>query len=188
MVDIETTGTSSFDHNAVLQIAGVKFNFETEDVSHDIFNASLAIPPGRFWDKDTEAWWKKQKPHILQNIIIASRPAQEVMKEYHTWLLRDYPMTDDGLRFWGKPTHFDYSFLASYLNQFGLQNPCHYRSARDLNSFMAGMSGSAETLNMERTVEFEGDQHNAIHDSLFQIKMLFAAKRRFTSMEVIGAN
>ncbi len=189
MVDIETTGTTSFDHTAMIQLAAVKFSYGSEDVCGDFFNASLSIPPNRFWDKGTEAWWKKQKPHILQNIIATARPPEQVMREFHAWLLKDYPSnTDDGLRFWSKPTHFDFSFIASYFNQYGLQNPCHYRSARDLNSFMAGMAGAGDTLNMEKQVAFHGDEHNALDDTLFQIKMLFAAKNRFTSMEVLSAN
>jgi inhibitor of KinA sporulation pathway (predicted exonuclease) len=187
MVDVETTGTTSFDHTAMIQLAAVKFNFETEDVSMDFFNQSLAIPPNRFWDKGTEAWWKRQKPHILQNIQASAQPPEQVMRAFHVWLLKDYPHTDDGLRFWGKPTHFDFSFVASYFNQYELSNPCHYRSARDLNSFMSGLSGSPDTLGMENQVEFHGDEHNALDDTLHQIKMLFAAKQRYQSVEIIHA-
>jgi hypothetical protein len=183
MVDVETTGTTSFDHTAIIQIAAVKFNFQTEEIDTNFFNASLTIPPGRFWDKGTKEWWAKQKPHILQNILATGRNPAVVTREFYDWLLVDYPST--GLHFWGKPTHFDYSFVASYFNQYGLSNPCHFRDARDLNSFMAGMAGTNETQNLEKDVPFDGDEHNALHDSIFQIKMLFEQKSRFTSCATV---
>lgn len=183
MVDVETTGTTSFDHTAVIQIAAVKFNYETEEVSDNFFNASLTIPPSRFWDAGTREWWGKQKPHILKGIMASARHPQVVMREFYDWLLADYPQTDDGLRWWSKPSHFDYSFIASYFNQYGLTNPCHYRNVRDMNSFMAGLSGSPAHPVMEKQVEFEGDEHNALYDSIFQLKVLFAQKARFTACE-----
>lgn len=186
MVDIETTGTTSFDHTAIIQLAAVKFNYDTGEIDTNFFNQSLLIPEGRFWDEGTKNWWSKQKPHILANILATGRPAGEVMREFYDWLLADYPATDDGLRFWGKPTHFDFSFVASYFHQYGLTNPCHYRSARDLNSFMAGLGGTANTANMEKQVDFDGDEHNALHDTIYQIKMLFARKAMFTSCETVG--
>lgn len=186
MVDIETTSSSSFDNGAIIQIAGVKFNYDTEDVDTRFFDAALSIPPGRYWDESTRQWWSKQKPEILKGIQARARDPRVVMREFYDWLLQDYPQeTKEGLRFWGKPTHFDFSFIASYFNQYGLTNPCSFRHARDLNSFMAGLSGTPNTQNLEDVVEFVGDKHNAIFDSLHQIKMLFHQKNRFTASEIV---
>lgn len=187
MVDLETTG-ANFDHNAVIQIAAVKFNYDTEDVSPDFFNACLSIPPKRYWDEGTRQWWSRNPAHILKGIQAAARPPEEVIREFYHWLLKDYPNGQEGLRFWGKPTHFDYSFIASYFEQYGLTNPCHFRDARDLNSFVAGLSGSPQKIPFEKEIEFEGDEHNALHDTLFQLKALFTVKKRFQSVEVIHAS
>jgi len=183
MVDIETTGSTSFDHTAVLQIAAVKFNYDTEEIDSNFFNASMSIPPGRYWDEGTRTWWGKQKPGVLKTIMSTARDPAVVMKEFYNWLLQDYPDTKEGLRWWSKPTHFDYSFIASYFHQYGLTNPCHFRFARDLNSFSAGLSGSAAHPDIEKLVDFDGDEHNALYDSIFQLKALFAQKARFTSCE-----
>lgn len=189
MVDIETTGTN-FDHNAIIQIAAVKFNYETEEVSPNFFNACLSIPPKRYWDEGTRNWWGRNPAHILKGIQANARPAEQVIREFYSWLLENYPQTEssEGLRFWGKPTHFDYSFIASYFEQYGLTNPCHYRDARDLNSFVSGLSGSAQKVPFEKDISFEGDEHNALHDTLFQLKALFTVKGRFQSSEVIHAS
>lgn len=184
MVDIETTGLD-IDNTAILQIAAVKFNYMTGEIDDNFFNASMTIPPGRYWDEGTRTWWGKQKPHILQEITRNGRHPQVVMREYYDWLLKDYPDTNDGLRFWGKPTHFDFSFIDSYLKQYGLTNPCSFRFARDMNSFMAGLSGDPTHPDMEKRVEFDGDAHNALYDTIYQIKVLFEMKKRFTACENI---
>lgn len=188
MVDIETTGTTSFDHTNIIQIAAVKFNYDTEEVDPNFFNMSLAFAPGRYWDESTREWWGKQKPHILQEIRHRAIPADQVIRSFYDWLLVDYPNTDDGLRWWSKPSHFDYSFISSYFNQYNLTNPCHFRFVRDMNSFMAGLKGSPEHPKMEETVDFTGDEHNALHDALYQLKVLFTTKNRFQSMEYIDAS
>ncbi len=186
MVDVETTGTTSFDHTAILQIAAVKFNYETEEIDTNFFNASMTIPSTRFWDVGTREWWSKQKPGVLAGIMANGRHPQVVMREFYEWLLADYPQTDDGLRWWSKPSHFDYSFIASYFNQYGLTNPCHYRTVRDMNSFMAGLSGSPNHPTMEKQIDFDGDEHNALYDSIHQLKVLFAQKHRWTACENIS--
>lgn len=188
MVDIETTGTTSFDHTAVIQIAAVKFNYDTEEVSEKFFNSSLTIPPGRFWDAGTREWWGKQKPGVLQGIMATGRHPQVVIREFYDWLLADYPDTKQGLRWWSKPSHFDYSFIASYFNQYGLTNPCHYRAVRDMNSFMAGSTGSPSHPDAEKLIEFSGDEHNALHDTIFQLQVLFAHKAKWTACETVASD
>ena len=66
MVDLETTG-SNFDRNAIIQIAAVKFNYETEEVSTDFFDRCLHVHPGREWDPETRAWWQGNG-NVLQQI------------------------------------------------------------------------------------------------------------------------
>ncbi len=185
MIDVETTGTSSFDHNAIIQIAGVKFNYETQEVCEDMFNMSLAIPPGRFWDKKTEEWWHKDKLHVLREIQANAQPTEGAIRAFYTWLLKDYPSNDDGLRFWAKPPHFDFSFLASYFNQYGLTNPCVYNKARCLNTHIAALRGSADHWPLEKEIPFNGAEHNALMDCIHQLKVLFEAKSKTTQGEYL---
>lgn len=185
MVDIETTGTSSFDHTAILQIAGVKFNYDTQEVSPDMFNMSLSIPHGRYWDKQTEAWWHKDKLHVLRDIQARAQPPEVAMRAFYNWLLKDYPTNPDGLRFWAKPPHFDYSFIASYFRQFNMDNPCAYNKTRCLNSTLAALRGSADHWPLENEIEFQGDQHNALMDALHQVRVLFAAINKTSQSEYL---
>lgn len=184
MVDIETTGTN-FERNAIIQIAAVKFDYETGQVCHDTFDRCLHIHPGRDWDFETRAWWVKQGS-VLQEIQARGEDPYTVCRSFYEWLLTDWPADrPEGLQFWSKPSHFDHPFISNYFKMFGLDMPCHYRFARDLNSFMAGLSG--RTTHPEFVVAFEGAEHNALYDCFHQIKLLFAAKYGTTQGTIISA-
>src|SRR5262249_25652818 len=96
-----------------------------------------------------------------------------VLKAFQEWANKGRAPSDPPLRFWGKPTSFDYSFMQSYFRQYNLHFPFHYRYARDMNSYIAGMRGNPD--HPEINVPFNGDIHNALHDVLHQIKCIFVA-------------
>ena len=80
MVDLETTGTS-FDRTAIIQIAAVRFNFDTGEIDHDMFDRCLWIPQNRHWDEDTRAWWGKQKREVLQDILFRGEDPRIVLED-----------------------------------------------------------------------------------------------------------
>lgn len=166
MVDIETTGVQP-DRAAILQIAAVKFNIQTREVCSDFFNASLTMPPHRFWSEDTLAWWMKQKRGVLENIRATARPYRDVINEFADWGYKS-----QGIRFWAKPTTFDFMFCASYFADEKLANPFSYRKATDMNSFINGLYFPATPPEIQ--VAMEGDAHNALNDVFWQMKVLFA--------------
>ncbi len=166
MVDLETTGTQP-DRAGILQIAAVKFNLQTREVCPVFFNQSLTVPPHRFWSTDTMAWWNTQKKGTLKEIMAQARPYREVINEF-----ADYSYQTQGLRFWSKPTTFDFMFLASYFADEGLINPFHYRIATDVQSFLYGFHYPKEVPSVD--VPMDGAAHNALADTLWQLKFLFA--------------
>ncbi|WP_419902160.1 3'-5' exoribonuclease domain-containing protein [Kiloniella sp.] len=166
MVDIETTDTMP-DRGAIIQLAAVRFNLEKRTVdAKDMFDRCLKMPPTRRWGEDTRKWWSEQNQEVYRSITSRAEDPGLVMKDFCTWA---YPQ--DSMRFWGKPTHFDFSFVASYCTDYGLHNPFHYRHANDMNSFLRGIYHPREVDEVD--FQFEGDAHNAIHDVLNQIKYLF---------------
>lgn len=167
MVDLETTGTQP-DRAGILQIAAVKFNLTTKAVCPFFFNKCLTLPPHRFWSLDTMHWWQQQKKSTLAQILKDAEPYRNVINEF-----ADYSYQNPGLRFWSKPTTFDFMFLASYFSDEGLINPFHYRIATDMNSFLRGLHHPNEIP--EIPMQFgEGQAHNALSDTLAQLKLLFA--------------
>jgi hypothetical protein len=112
-----------------------------------------------------------------------------VIYEFQQWLLKDWPKgrTDkgEGLQFWSKPAHFDHPFLASYFKMFNLDFPCLYRYARDMNSFIAGRSGSPCHPTIEDEIDFDGPAHDALFDTIKQVKVLLEAKNRWPQCEIL---
>lgn len=168
MVDLESTGTDP-DETGILQIAAVKFNFADKTVG-PTFDRCLTLAPKRYWDEGTRHWWSQQKASVLRQILARGEDPATVLNAFADWV-RDGQT--EPVRFWSKPTHFDFVFLSSYFRQFDVENPFHYRYAVDMNSFLRGWHKSTEVPNVE--VPFAGDAHNALFDCLHQIKTVFVA-------------
>ena len=165
MVDIETGGTDP-ERNPIIQIAAVKFNYATGEIG-PMFNRCLGPAIDRLWDEGTKQWWAKM-PDTYEAICARVEDPAVVMADYAAF-------AETGPRFWAKPTSFDFPFVASYLRQFGHPNPCHYRHARDLNTFIAALKGGADHVWM-RDVPFVGTVHDGLDDCCHQISSLFEAK------------
>jgi hypothetical protein len=164
MVDIETTSTSP-DRGGILQIAAVKFNLKENTVCPNFFNKSLSLPPHRFWSEATRDWWFDQKESTLVEIYKNMDDWKKVIQEFAEFC---YPLGH--LRFWSKPTHFDYMFLSSYFADAEIVNPFYYSQANDLNSFLRGKYFPNDVPKLD--VPFVGDVHNALADTLYQLKVL----------------
>lgn len=170
MVDLETTGLNK-GLNTVIQIAAVRFNLAERTIDVDtMFDRCLTVPTTRAWDEKTREWWLKDKREILMGLITRMEPHQIVLNDFYQWATAEGP-----LKFWGKPSHFDYSFLESLYQEFGPAQPFHYRTTENMNSFIRGRYWPNQPPAWERELPFEGPPHNAIFDVLHQIKALFTA-------------
>lgn len=177
MVDLETTGTEG-GHNAIIQLAAVKFNLEERKVDLNMFDMCMTVPGNRWWCEDTRAWWEQQEPHILQDIKSRMQEPMNVLAAFYRWTQEG--LDGDQAILWAKPTHFEYPFLQSYFKQFGLPIPFHYAEANDLRTWLRARG----MQNLDREVEFEGDAHNALHDVLHQIKVLFHCMEK-TNVQIV---
>lgn len=168
MVDIETTGTQPETTN-IIQISAVKFNHVTGEVG-DMFDRCMIPLPTRFWDEDTRKWWSGM-PEILDGIWGRMEDPRTVLSDFGRWAQGSSIM-------WAKPTSFEYPFLASYYRELGLMMPFHFRLAMDQNSFIRARYFPEEAPRLEKELDFVGDQHNALHDVLHQIKTVLTAIER----------
>lgn len=170
MVDIETTGTQP-DQTAIIQLAAVRFNLETKEVDPKVFDMAMRMPPTRYWDESTREWWSKM-PTVLDGIWSRMQDPKAVMQAFSDWVVRANPTEH---RLWAKPISFEWPFLQGYFREFEVMNPFHFRTSNDLNTFIRARHFPEAPPNYEKTLPFQGDEHNALHDVLHQIKVLFAA-------------
>lgn len=174
MVDLETTGKNPV-HNGIIQIGAIKFNYRTGEIG-DTFDRCLCLLPNRYWDEDTRQFWMTgENLEVYHSIVARMEPGAAVLFDFARFALEGAP--DGGYRFWAKPVHFDWNFVASHFEQIHGHMPFHYRYARDMNSFIAGLRGEAEHFSMEAVVPFRGAKHNALHDAAYQVDCLMHAKR-----------
>lgn len=174
MVDIETTGTSP-GFSGILQIAAVKFNLETGDVDPVVFDRCPVMLPNRFWSDSTRDFWNKF-PRILEGLLMRQEDAYQVFQDFGLFASGH----SAPLRFWSKPLSFDWPMIASHYEQLGLMMPFHYRTARDLNTYIACCSDrGADHIDMKHIEDaHQGPLHNALSDCVLQIKMAFEARNR----------
>lgn len=166
MTDIETGGVDP-SRGQVLQIAAVRFNAAKRTIDHRFFDQCLLAQPNRMWEEGTREFWMRRRD-VLTKIQARMQDPKEVLVNFLGWT--EYqPLT-----FWGKPTHFDFSFLQSLYKDYGMQIPFHYRTANDLNSFARGRYWPEVPPVWEKILPFAGEEHNALHDCLHQIGVLFA--------------
>lgn len=168
MVDIETTHIRA-DYGAVIQIAAVKFDIDTQQVSDQVFDRCLRIPPDRFWSEGTRNWWfHPERQQLLRSIISRGEDPATVMQDFARFCV-----VDDGRqpRFWGKPSHFDYPYIDSYFTKYGIHNPFSYREVMDMNSYLRGIYAPDPVPEVD--MEFRGEAHNALHDAIHQLRILF---------------
>ena len=172
MVDIETGGTDPA-RNPVIQIAAVKFNIHTREVSSDFFDMVLnpKDQPNRFWDENTLEWWLKRKD-VLIELMKRSQDTKPVLQSFSHW-------AEWGkLELVGKPTHFDWSFLSALYRDYGLQSPFGYRKAVNMRSFIEGRYYPDAAPEWEKIIEFQGKEHDALSDCLHQLKVFYKALDR----------
>lgn len=168
MVDLETTATQP-EHGNIIQIAAVKFNHRTGKVGK-WFDRCLIPLPTRYWSEDTRKWWSTM-PNLLDGIWNRMEDPRTVLTDFAKFA-QGSPVL------WAKPTCFDYSFLSSYHQELGVPMPFHFRTAMDQNTFIRSRFFPEEAPNIEKELEFVGDQHNALHDCFHQIKTVLTAIER----------
>ena len=178
MIDVETTGLNPH-LNGIIQISAIKFNLEERKVG-PMFDKCPSLLPFRQWDQGTRSFWMEKNRDVYADIVARVEDGPTVYRDFFQWFRRDPQPEDTGIRAWMKPTHFDWGFVASHMQQVDLPMPVHYRYARDLNSFMAGLTGKPDHVSVEQEVPFPkgGKEHNALHDCAWQIDQLFHAVQK----------
>lgn len=169
MCDIETTGVKP-DRNHIIQICAVRFNLKTGEYDPNLFEVCLN-PNTASWrsqDPSTMTWWQDpERQPIYDSIIEKSLDSRLAIQAFANWLGKER------LVFWGNRNGFDYMFLQSYFADCGVPFPFKFWDSKDLLSYTEGLCNGANVPFIKKnSLEFIGQKHNAIDDTLHQLKYL----------------
>lgn len=176
MLDFETTGTNGHI-NGVVQIGAVKFDYMTGEVG-DIIDIPVQLAPDRMWDLGTMDWWRESPERLahLRHCMATGVPAREGWQAFADWV---GPKHIEPWRLWAKPITFEWAFLQSHCSQLDIKIPFHYRYARDINTHISALIGDPGANTYSINVPFEGMPHNALWDSLHDMRCLLKAKELY---------
>lgn len=169
MCDIETTGTNP-DRNHIIQICAVRFNLKTGEYDPNLFEICLDqnTTPWRSQGRSTMTWWQDpERQPIYDSIIEKSLDSKLAIQAFANWLGKER------LVFWGNRNGFDYMFLQSYFADCGVPFPFNFWDSKDLLSYTEGLCNGANVSFIKKnSLEFVGQKHNAVDDTLHQLKYL----------------
>lgn len=156
-LDLETTSCCP-QAGAIFQIGAVKFNLFTGEVG-ETFKVSLKLPKNRYWEESTRQFWASRYS-LYNEIIKDSVEPEEGFKSFINWINKE---GNENIRAWSKPLSFDLPFIASYCEQYDINNPFKHWHHRDLRSFMMGIYGE----DMPKITMKNGlVEHDALADAL----------------------
>lgn len=182
MCDIETTGVKP-DRNHIIQLCAVRFNLKTGEYDPNLFEVCLDpnTMPHRSFDLQTLAWWQDnvERTAIFENIIQKSLDSKTAVQAFANWLGKER------LVFWGNRNGFDFMFLQSYFYDCGITFPFNYWDSKDLLSYTEGLCNGADLPFIRKSqLEFVGKKHDAVDDTLHQLKYLLHVEREVKKARV----
>lgn len=174
MLDLETTGVNPHV-NGIVQIAAWKFDYLSGEVNPEPLNIPIQLASGRMWDFDTIQWWRESKERMdhLNWCRANGVPAREGFQMLFDWIGH----ARQGYRLWAKPITFEFPFLQSHFSQLDIPIPFHYRYSKDINTWICALKGDPGATTYDIDLPFEGMKHNALFDSLHDMRCLLEAKR-----------
>ena len=181
MCDIETTGVKP-DRNHIIQICAVRFNLKTGEYDPNLFEVCLN-PNTASWrnqDPSTMTWWQDpERQPIYDSIIEKSFDSKIAIQAFAHWLGKERSV------FWSNRNGFDYMFLQSYFADCGVPFPFKFWDSKDLLSYTEGLCNGANVPFIKKnSLEFFGQKHNAIDDTLHQLKYLLHVEREVKKARV----
>ncbi|MDT5429287.1 3'-5' exonuclease [Providencia rettgeri] len=166
MVDLE--GMSTHNNAAIVSIGAVAFEPSTGEIGPTFYQvvdlrscerASLHI------DADTVLWWIKQSAEARAEIVGVSYELEEALADLN--LFAERVLTDD-VQVWGNGVDFDNVILRNAYDAVCLEPFWKHWNNRCVRTIVE--LGRNAGIDPKRTLEFEGEQHNALADAIHQAK------------------
>ena len=178
MLDIETMGTRPT--SAIIAIGAAAFNFESGE--QDTFYCEVmlldCLNKGCTQDKSTVDWWNKQSDEARK--ILTSEdalPLSVALEQFTRWIVkirREAHKMELGI--WGNDNTFDLVITEHAFERCNKAVPWNYWESRSVRTLVN--IGERLGINPKKNMKRGGVHHNAVDDSIFQVKYCKEIMRR----------
>lgn len=167
MVDLETM--SNKGNAAIVSIGAVAFEPSTGEIGPTFYRTvdlTSCERVGLHIDADTVLWWMKQSSEARAAII--DERAEPIMYALTCLSMFARDHLTNKVCVWGNGSDFDNVVLANAYDVCDLESFWKFYNNRDVRTIVE--LGRSAGIDPKRTLEFEGEQHNALADAIHQAK------------------
>ncbi|TJR21041.1 exonuclease [Escherichia coli] len=168
MIDLETMGKNP--DAPINALAGKFFDPATGEMGPEFSKTIDLETAGGVIDRDTIKWWLKQSREAQSDILTDEIPLDDALLQ-----LREFIDENSGeffVQVWGNGANFDNVILRRSYERQGIPCPWRYTNDRDVRTMVA--LGLVMDFDARSVITFEGERHNALHDTRYQAKYVSA--------------
>ncbi|MGO2306000.1 MAG: 3'-5' exonuclease [Providencia sp.] len=166
MVDLETM--SNKGNAAIVSIGAVAFEPSTGEIGptfYTVVDLKSCERAGLHIDADTVLWWMKQSAEARAAIVADGDDLFITLLSFGVFSRE--VLTDD-VQVWGNGVDFDNVILRNAYGAVGLDPFWKFYNNRDVRTIVE--LGRNAGIDPKKTLQFEGEQHNALADAIHQAK------------------
>ncbi|MEQ5184100.1 3'-5' exonuclease [Providencia alcalifaciens] len=166
MVDLETM--SNKGNAAIVSIGAVAFEPSTGEIGptfYQVVDLKSCERAGLHINADTVLWWMKQSSEARAAIIADGDELPIALISLGVFSLE--VLTDD-VQVWGNGVDFDNVILRNAYDAVGLDPFWKHWNNRCVRTIVE--LGRNAGIDPKKTLQFEGEQHNALADAIHQAK------------------
>ena len=168
MLDIETLGTKP--GCIVLTLGAAKFDPLTGALGstfYEAINFKSSVLAGLKCEPNTYAWWQKQSAESRKAAFAGETELRDAMSRFAKWAHTG----GEPQHWWSQGSDFDFPILEAAFRAVNMQAPWRYWAKRDTRTAYAIAGFDSKEADKTR----QGTYHNALDDSLHQIKCVHAS-------------
>jgi len=170
MVDLETFGTKP--GSVLRSIGAAVFSLDTGDVGSTFYRnitRQSCEAVGLTADPATEKWWASQSREAQEALLVDPRPIGQVIDDFHEWF-----RSNRGVQVWSQGANFDPVLWEAAVKArlATAQPPWKFWNVRDTRTVYEAAYFD------DKAVPRDATYHNALDDSLHQIKCVTEALRQ----------
>ncbi|HAZ3953426.1 TPA: exonuclease, partial [Escherichia coli] len=168
MIDLETMGKNP--DAPINAIAGKFFDPATGEMGPEFSKTIDLETAGGVIERDTIKWWLKQSREAQSAILTDEIPLDDALLQFREFI--DENSGEFFVQVWGNGATFDNVILRRSYERQGIPCPWRYTNDRDVRTMVA--LGLVMDFDARTTIPFEGEHHNALHDTRYQAKYVSA--------------